>query len=106
MDTTARWARVPAWVPATRVLFPLYPLWFVSRKVAFGTERTFYLHDLRRDQMVPVALQDILSTTNASTQTYTSKDTWNNGCNTVEAIGGGGAGAIGASTSTGGGGGG
>src|SRR5215831_3594488 len=97
---------VPSWVPSTRDWRPLYPLWFISRQVSFGTERTFFVHDLRRDQMVPVALQDILSTTNAATQTYTSKSDWNNRCNTVEVIGGGGAGAIGASTSTGGGGGG
>lgn len=96
----------PAWVPYTRAFFPLYPLWFVSKKVDFGTERTFFVHDLRRDEMVPVALQDILSTTNAATQTYTSKTSWNNSVNSVESIGGGGAGARGASTSTSGGGGG
>jgi hypothetical protein len=82
------------------------PLWHVDLKVAFGWERTFYLYDWKRDCMVPVGLQDLLTGTSASTQTYTSKSSWNNSVNTVETIGGGGAGAIGASTTTGGGGGG
>jgi hypothetical protein len=82
------------------------PLWMIERRVAFGWERTFHLYDWKRDQMVPVALQDLLTTTNAAAQTYTSRAAWANWLNTVEAIGGGGAGAIGASTATGGGGGG
>jgi hypothetical protein len=87
-------------------LLVLGPLWYISKKVDFGWERIFFLYDRKRDRMVPVALQDLLTTTSGSTQTYTSKNTWNNSVNTVETLGGGGAGAIGASTLTGGGGGG
>jgi hypothetical protein len=82
------------------------PFWMTEQKVAFGSEQTFHLYDWKRDQMVPVAMQDLLTTTSATSQTYTSKSSWNNGLNYIAAIGGGGAGAHGASTSTGGGGGG
>jgi hypothetical protein len=91
-------------LPSGLVIFN--SLWFTSKQQPWGTERIFYLFDKKCDRMVPVAMQDLLTTTSGSTQTYTSKTSWNNSCNTVETIGGGGAGAIGASTTTGGGGGG
>lgn len=75
-------------------------LWFLSIPQWYGMHRLFFLEGM------PVAMQDLLTGTSASNQTYTSNANWNNRLNYVSTIAGGGAGAIGASTTTGGGGGG
>ncbi len=82
------------------------PFLLVSRLTWFGEHRCWYLFDEGQALFLPVANQDVLTTTNVANQTYTSDATWNNKNNRINVISGGGGGGNATITTGGSGGGG